>query len=172
MEQAIDIKEKKLAAQNFASFKFNMIDAMMVDGRLTPSDFRVGILLLQCLNNDTGEIYPSIGYIAEISGISPRMVRYCLDNLRNTGWIDWHRGNRQKANNYAFDTLNLAAMKARRKAIEQARRERRKRHPEGQPIATRTIQDPIPSGNPLPVASGNPLPPNTYKEHLYKGAAK
>lgn len=172
----IDAKERKLMAQFFARFKFDMIDAMMVDDRLSPKDFKVGVALLQMQNSDTGALYPSQAAIAHITGIPERTIRACLTNLRDTGWLSWYRGNRQKANDYQFDILNLAPMKAKKRRMEgerrQAKRERKTGIPDRQPTAARaTIERPL-TGSPLPLATGSPPPPNTLSEHPYKRASK
>lgn len=173
MTSKIDGAERKQAAATAASFKFDMIDAMMVDDRLHPSDFKVGVALLQFQNSQTGELYPSQAALAETTGIAERTIRACLTKLRETGWLRWDRGNRQKANDYAFDDSNVAPMQNKRRQIEQARR-RRKSEARGssdrQSTATREVGFASLTGSPLPVPTGSPVPPNTLKGTPFKEA--
>lgn len=170
----IDRKERNLAAAKAASFKLDMIDAMMVDDRLSPKTFKVGVALLQFQNSRTGELYPSQAVIAETTGIPERTVRDCLGSLREAGWLLWDRGNRQKANEYSFDHANIALMQAKRRRMEQERKRRKRQAKiavsDRQPTAAQNDTSTGLTGNPLPVASGSPLPPNSLKGTPYKRA--
>ncbi|MGV8952821.1 MAG: helix-turn-helix domain-containing protein [Cypionkella sp.] len=173
MTADIDAKERKLALQTFASFKFDMMDAMMVDHRLKPSDFKVGYALLHFMNGSNGDTYPSNETLAEVTGLSMRTILYCLENLRDTGWITWWRGNRQRSNDYDFDIANLGPMQIRRASIDAARHQRKRQKssaPDTQPIAGRAYQSTSLTRNQLQVATCNPLQPNTYIEPLKRAS--
>jgi len=168
---AVDQKERRQAAATAASFKFDMIDALMVDHRLSPKTFKIAVALLQFQNSVTGDLYPSQATISETTGIPERTVRECLSALRDTGWLLWDRGNRQRSNAYSFDHANIARMQAKRKRMELDRKlrkaEARKAISDRQPTAAQDFL----TGSPPPVASGSPPPPNYLKGTPYRKAA-
>ena len=110
---------------SFTSRKLDVIDALLVDPRLSPADFKVGVALIQFLNGKTGALFPSNAAIAENVRLSERHVRTCLSKLRDAGWLRWRRGNRQLANEYQFDLTNLEAMLDYKLSMQEGRKERK-----------------------------------------------
>lgn len=120
-----DEKEARLVKATFASWKLDVVDALVSDAILQPSDKMVAIYLLQRLNGKTQQLYPSQRLIAEEVHMTARNVRKCLDRLRSNGWLRWARGHTQKANEYEFDDNKIAEEIARMKT-DRASRKRRK----------------------------------------------
>lgn len=159
---------------SFTSWKLDMINTLLLDPRLQPSDFKVAVAVLQFMNGETGMIFPSQETIAEIVHMTVRNVGKCLKRLRQADWLSWERGNRQMSNRYVFETKNLNLMLEYRTSIIDNRRERaaRRRQPRLDrngssshkvPLGT-TV--PAATGTTVPLPTGTTIPPNTYMEHL------
>ena len=158
----------------FTSRKLDLINALLVDPRLIPSDFKVAVVLVQFMNSETGMIFPTLETIADIVHMSTRNVEKCLVRLRQAGWLVWKRGNRQMPNVYEFDTKNVRAMLDYRTSIDDGRRERaalrRSRRSDrngGSPqISPKGTTVPVATRTTVPVQTGTTVPSNTYMEHL------
>jgi hypothetical protein len=120
-----DKLEEKEKQRSFTSWKLNLLDAMSIDPRLKPFDFRLAFLMLQYMNGKTGKIFPSQETLAGLLNVSLDSVLRSIKHLKDTGWLTATRPNRQKSNHYAFETRNVNAMLDRRLSIEDAMREQR-----------------------------------------------
>lgn len=153
----------------FTSRKLDLINAMLIDPRLKASGFRVAVVVLQFLNSETGQCNPALGTIAELVNLSVRTVENGLVSLRETGWIRWTRGNRQKSNHYQFDMTNVGAMLDRRTSIDDARRERQRRRSDTNQISPQDFSTgkrvPASTRNLLQVSTRSGFPSNTSMEH-------
>lgn len=56
--------------------------------RLKPVDFKVAFVVMQYVNEKTGECYPSEKTIAHKCNLSVRHVRRSLNRLCETGWLE------------------------------------------------------------------------------------
>ena len=161
----LDRAEAKLVGRTFASWKLDLIKALVSDRALQPSDVRVAVALVQHLNAGSFSAFPSQETIAAITCMSTRNVRDCLDRLRQAEWLHWDRGNRQKANEYEFDEQKIANEVARMKRDEESRRRsrmaKRSTHSERNHSSG---QKQVPTGSAVPLQTGSAVPPNTYRE--------
>lgn len=171
----VDLKERR---RSFASAKFDLLDWMSQDPRLTHLEFRVGVRLLQHANGETGAIFPSQQAIAEQIGVQARSVRSAIAGLKKKGWILTRRNGFNRPNSYAFDDRHANDILDRVATMADARREER----ETRALKTKRqdfayhppVTGKIPSlqsGMDLPLVTGRNLPPNTLKvtpaaEHL------
>ncbi|MGR9231170.1 helix-turn-helix domain-containing protein [Rhizobium leguminosarum] len=73
--------------KKFASWKFDLLDLMSADPRLSATDFRVGYRLLHYMDSATGDCFPRQETIAADLGLTDRTVRNSLVNLRACGWL-------------------------------------------------------------------------------------
>ncbi|WP_049733866.1 helix-turn-helix domain-containing protein [Rhizobium ecuadorense] len=92
--------------RNFAAWKLDLLDRMSVDGRLSPSDFRVAFRLLHYMDAVTGACFPAQQTIIADTGLGERAVRYALTSLCACGWLKIERsGSRKRGraqNHYCF----------------------------------------------------------------------
>ncbi|MCO6409048.1 helix-turn-helix domain-containing protein [Hoeflea alexandrii] len=120
---------KREAAENAKSAtseKLDWLDALCIDPRLRPSDFKVAFKLIQFRNAQTGICNPSYETIADETGLKPETVRACVKQLSNRGWIAVKRPNRSKPNVYRFLLDHVNGMLDRRIMLREAREEERK----------------------------------------------
>ncbi|MDG4898055.1 helix-turn-helix domain-containing protein [Mesorhizobium sp. WSM4976] len=152
--------------RTFASQKFELLDAISMDPRVTASEFRVAFRLMQHANAETGAIFPSQDRLASQIGMKERTVRFCIKELVGKGWLKSSRPNRRIANFYQFETKHMNAILDRQIMLNEARKEERvtrsKPRRERQLHAGQTAV----SGNRMPVVSGNYMPVNTLSKHL------
>ncbi|TBC42723.1 helix-turn-helix domain-containing protein [Rhizobium ruizarguesonis] len=73
--------------KKFAAWKFDLLDRMSADPRLSATDFRVGYRLLHYMNSATGDCFPRQITIAADLGLTDRTVRNALVSLRACGWL-------------------------------------------------------------------------------------
>ena len=123
-----DDQEFQFVRGSFASWKLDAVDAIMSDGQLQASDKVVAVVLLQHLSGKTWRIFPSQTVIGEITHMTARNVRKCLERLRLAGWLRWERGRQRKANEYEFDGEKIAHEVVRMKEEKEARKVRRERN--------------------------------------------
>ena len=153
------------SAKSFTSSKLDILDAISMDPRITPGEFRVAYRLAQHANSKTGAIFPSQDRLASQTGMKERSVRACIAGLVHKGWLKKSRPNRRGTNFYRFDAQHINAILDRQIMLDDARREERAtkalphdRHPnDGQKRLT---------GTTMPVVTGIQMPPNTSREHL------
>lgn len=92
--------------RSFAAWKFDLLDQMSVDSRLSPTDFRVGYRLLHYMDAATGDCFPAQQTIIADTGLGERAVRYALTSLCACGWLEIERtGSRKRGraqNHYRF----------------------------------------------------------------------
>lgn len=164
--------------RSFAGAKFDLLDCLSQDPRLTHLEFRVAFRLIQHANGETGAMFPAQQTIAEQIGIQARAVRNAIAGLKNKGWLLSRRGGYNRPNFYAFDDRHANAILDRAASMADARREdraarklgtRRQKYA-GQLSVTGKIM-PVPTGISVPIRTGMELPPNTLRgtpeeEHL------
>ncbi len=73
--------------RGFAAWKFDLLDRMSTDRRLSATDFRVAYRLLSYMNAETGACFPKQEAIADDVGVTDRTIRLSLVNLRACGWL-------------------------------------------------------------------------------------
>lgn len=73
--------------QKFASWKFDLLDRMSADPRLSATDFRTAYRLFSYMDAGTGDCFPRQETIATDLGLTDRTVRSALVNLRACGWL-------------------------------------------------------------------------------------
>jgi predicted transcriptional regulator len=71
--------------------KMEWLDCAAFDRDLKPVDFKVAFVVMQYVNEKTGECYPSEKTIARKCGLSERHVRRALKRLCATGWLKRQR---------------------------------------------------------------------------------
>ena len=113
--------------QAFATWKFELLDAISMDPRVTSTQFRVAFRLVQHANAETLAIFPSQERIASQIGITERAVRAAVAGLVAKGWLMVCRLNRRLPNSYRFDTRNVNAILDRQISLDEARKEERLR---------------------------------------------
>lgn len=158
-------EEARIIKATFASWKLDLIKALVSDPALKASDVRVALALVQHLNAGSFSAFPSQETLAEIACMTARNVRDCLERMRQADWLRWDRGNRHKANEYEFNTQKIADEVSRMKKDEEARRKSRKakRSPHSERNHS-SGQNEVLTGSPVPLQTGSPVPPNTYRE--------
>lgn len=126
-QQRKDAKREAAAnAKSATSEKLDWLDALCIDPRVRPSDFKVAFKLIQFRNAQTGMCNPSYETIADETGLKPETVRACVKQLSNRGWIAVKRPNRSKPNVYMFRNNHVNDMLDRRIMLREARAEQRK----------------------------------------------
>jgi hypothetical protein len=74
--------------KTWTSRKMDWLACTAYDRRLKPVDFEVAFIVMQHVNAETGECYPSEKTIADKCGLrSTRQVRRALKRLCATGWL-------------------------------------------------------------------------------------
>ena len=63
-----------------------LYDQIVLDNRLKATDLRVGWVLLQHVNKDTGRCWPSVRSLAERCRLTERSVQRSLRRLEDCGW--------------------------------------------------------------------------------------
>lgn len=111
--------------KSFASWKFDLVDAISMDPRVTSTEFRVAYRLLQHANAATMAIFPSQDRIASQIGIKERTVRAAVRGLAAKGWLTVSRRNRRLPNLYRFETRNVNAILDRQISLDEARNDER-----------------------------------------------
>ncbi|TIM30030.1 MAG: helix-turn-helix domain-containing protein [Mesorhizobium sp.] len=106
--------------------KFELLDAISMDPRVTAGEFRVAYRLAQHANAETGAIFPSQDRLASQVGMKERSVRACIASLVSKGWLRKRRPNRRTSNSYSFDTTHINAILDRQITLNEARKEERK----------------------------------------------
>ena len=56
--------------------------------KLKPVDFKVAFVVMQYVNEKTGDCYPSVDTIARKCGMSERHVTRALKRLCDSGWLE------------------------------------------------------------------------------------
>lgn len=126
-QQRKDAKRKAAEnAKSATSEKLDWMDALCIDPRVRPSDFKVAFKLMQFRNAQTGICHPSYETIADETGLKPETVRACVKQLSKCGWIAVKRPNRSKPNVYRFLHDHVNDMLDRRIMLREARAEQRK----------------------------------------------
>jgi hypothetical protein len=129
------------AAKSFTSDKLDILDAMALDPRLTPTDFRVAYWLIQHVNAETGQCNPSQRLIAQYCNLKERTVRAAIGHLCNAGWLRKSRSGRG-SNQYRFSDSNVSAMLDRRTLIrDHLQLERAYRQADAGPVALDRHED-------------------------------
>lgn len=164
-----DALEAEQAAASFTSRKLDVLDAMAMDPRLSPAEFRVAYLIVQHANAKTGAMFPSQERLAIQMGVRTRWVRHCIDGVVEKGWLTKHRPNRQRPNSYTINTQHMNAILDRitslLDAMNEAKGFRSERHDNvTQKNLTGTIM-PLQTGTIGPLQSGTIGPLNTLTEH-------
>lgn len=118
------IDRRKRANDNrrsFSSYKFDLLDALAIDPRLTHSDFHVAYWLAQHINEQTMQCYPSQKLLGEYCHLKEESVRKCIKNLVNAGWLVKKRMGRG-TNRYQFVNRNISPMLDQRTMIREGLR--------------------------------------------------
>jgi hypothetical protein len=154
---------------SFTSWKLDLLNAILIDPRVNHSSFRVAFALVQFMNAKTGLMCPAQETLAERACMSVRNVQDCLNELRETRWLNWTRGNRQQSNSYEFNSTNVSYMLDRRTSLDDGRRERRKARVDAkalsrQKLLTRSVVH-VAMRSPVPVPRRSGLPANTSMQH-------
>jgi hypothetical protein len=109
----------------FTRWKFEVIKTLMADGEISHAAFRVGICILQHINSKTKIARLSDGTIHDkIGGLSVRRIIEARNELKDQGWIVWHRPNRLKENYYRFIGTKMNAILDEQTAKTDMRKER------------------------------------------------
>ncbi|WP_049730647.1 helix-turn-helix domain-containing protein [Rhizobium ecuadorense] len=99
--------------KGFAAWKFDLIDRMSTDHRLSATDFRVGYRLLHYMDAATGDCFPRQETIAADLGLTDRTVRNALVSLRACGWLTIEERplpkGRGKSNLYHFEDASTGS---------------------------------------------------------------
>lgn len=165
--ERIDRQEAKLVNATFGKWKADVSKAMLSDERLLASDYRIGMALLQHLSSDTWLIFPAHETLAALTHMKRGNVIKCLDRLRTAGWVRWTRGNRQKANEYEFNTDDLTQALARLKREEDERRRlRQKRNARRSDVHHSKLRNSPPMFTTVNVPMFTTVNPNNTSEHI------
>ena len=156
--------ESRILKATFSSWKLDLIKALVSDPVLKASDVRVALALVQHLNAGSFSAFPSQETLAEITCMTARNVRECLERMRVADWLRWDRGNRHKSNEYEFNEQKIADEVARMKRDEESRRRTRKAKRSRSERNHSSGQNEVATGSPVPLQTGSPVPPNTYIE--------
>jgi hypothetical protein len=119
--------DSRAATNNItAGWKRDIDRCIRADRRLTSSEKIVAEAIVDFMNAKTGATFPSDQAIADRTGLSSQIVLRARANLKKTGWLDWDiiRG---LVNHYRVLTGNLEAIEAEQAALDEARKQARKR---------------------------------------------
>jgi hypothetical protein len=109
-----------------AGFKRDIDRCIRADRRLTSSEKIVAEAIVDFMNAKTGATFPSDQAITDRTGLSNQIVLRARANLKKNGWLDWDiiPG---LANHYRVLTGNRKAIEAEQDALDEARKQARKR---------------------------------------------
>jgi hypothetical protein len=95
--------------RSFASWKFDVEQAMMFDERLNATAFRIGVYILSCINADTKAAYVTDLTISLlVPGCRSRTTIYKARKLlMETGWIRIQEGRSGRATVYRFNDKHV-----------------------------------------------------------------
>lgn len=110
-------------ARSATSEKLDWLNALRIDPRLRPSDYKVASALISFRNAITGVAYPSYETLADETCLKPETVRTCVKKLSEAGWIKVQRPKRSMPNVYKFSHEHVNAMLDRRTMLRDARAE-------------------------------------------------
>ena len=83
--------------------KFDLLDTVAQDDRVSPGGFRLLYLLVsRFMNRDTGEAWPSLETLAGALGIDERQVRRLIRELSEAGYLLAKRGGAGRPNCYSL----------------------------------------------------------------------
>lgn len=119
------LDEQQEKAKRFGSAKFDILDAVAQDPRVTSGEFRVFFLLMQYARAADGVMFPSQERLAIQMNAKPRWVRQCIDGLVEKGWLSKSRPNRHRPNVYRVDTKNVNAVMDRITSLIDSMNERK-----------------------------------------------
>lgn len=88
--------------------KIKWMAGIASDHSLTGSAVRIGNILADCLNGQTGLCNPDQLYLAEITGLSRRGVQEAIKSLAISGWIERTEGGKGKGNRTKYRLLKGA----------------------------------------------------------------
>jgi DNA-binding MarR family transcriptional regulator len=156
--------------KSFTSKKMDIINCMMIDPRISPSQFKVAVCLIQHASANSGAIFPSQERLSVLLNMSLSVVKRNITDLVKSGWLSKRRQNRQHSNSYAFSTKHLDAMLDRRESLEETMREQRRLansdRSKTTPQEFLTGQKRhFPRGQKRHFPTGHLCPPNTLREH-------
>lgn len=169
---------------SFTSEKFDVLDAISMDPRVTSSEFRVAYRLIQHANAETGAIFPSQERIASQVGLAEETVRKCIAGLARKEWMEVLRPNKRLPNMYRFSRKHVNAILDRQAMLNETRKEERKLRAvpaqgttspgaKSQKAVEKcdrdldTAHDAL-TGTTIPVVTGTEIPVNTLRQHLNK----
>jgi predicted transcriptional regulator len=72
--------------KTFTTAKMEWLDCAAF--KLKPVDFKVAFVVMQYVNEKTGECYPGVETIARKCGLSERHVKRALKRLCDSGWLE------------------------------------------------------------------------------------
>tara|TARA_R110002126_G_C10466129_1_gene500717 strand:- start:872 stop:1468 length:597 start_codon:yes stop_codon:yes gene_type:complete len=131
--------DKRKAAENAKSAtseKLDWLDALCMDPRLRPSDFKVAVKLMQFRNARTGLCNPSYQTLADETCLKSATVRVCVKKLCDSGWIEVKRPNYPKPNFYQFIHVHVNPKLDRRIMLREVWADLRKERAEKTALAT------------------------------------
>lgn len=152
--------------RSFASWKFDLLDALAVDRRLSPLHFRVAYCLLQFMNSRTGRIYPGQDLLAARLGVSVDTIQRAIKGLAKAGWLTVWRPTRHRTNEYRFCDRHVAAMEDYRISLDEDVHEKRRKQvgTEAAALRHRSIAE--------PATLRLPEPARALPEHLTRNNLK
>jgi hypothetical protein len=119
------VDQSKAEIASFASWKFDLLDALGCDKDVTDAQFRVAFRLLQHVNSRTGLAWPSYDRLAVQIGRTGDPIRAAINGLVKLGWLEKNRPNRHHPNQYRFVTLRANSVIDARLVREEALKEKR-----------------------------------------------
>jgi Helix-turn-helix domain len=115
--------------KTFTSHKMDLINALVADHTILPSDKLVAICIVQCIGDKTGHGYPSDETIADKTALSVETVKRARKNLRAAGWLTWKRRFRTSSLYWVL-AEPMAAVAERQQVLALSRKDRREaEHP-------------------------------------------
>lgn len=84
--------------------KWRLVLHAVPDHRLTGSDLRVLVAILNRINKETGNAHPGFSRIATDAGVSRRAVNYSVNRLAELGYLIRTRREKLQSNLYAIGT--------------------------------------------------------------------
>jgi hypothetical protein len=110
-------------SKSFTSLKLDWINALMSDGEVSSTAFRIGFCIIQHVNERTGVAFVSDETISDKTGIRNRQVREARNLLRDNGWLIWKRT--RTANIYRLLATNINAITDEQILKREQRQDRR-----------------------------------------------
>ena len=97
--------------KQFSSWKFDLINGLMLDARIKGNAFKVGVGIIQHINNRSLTAWPSMDVLAAELNISRTTVKGGIAKLEECGWLTIEKKRGNTSNTYTMDASQIDDLK-------------------------------------------------------------